>query len=63
MQKRKFGTIRARDCQQISVRIPPAVRRRIEATTGQSAAQWLTAIALTMQGGSTNGKATNRAKA
>ena len=54
MQKRKFGQIRARDCSPIAVRIPPQVRKRIEAVTGQSAAQWLTSIALTIGGSSTN---------
>lgn len=61
MQKRKYGDVRARDCQQISVRIPPAVRERIETVTGQSAAQVLTNIALTIGGSSKNEQAKAKA--
>lgn len=36
------------------IRLPDEVRERIEAATGKSAALWLTDLALTIHGGSTN---------
>lgn len=52
--KRKFGSLRARDCKGMIIRLPDEVRERIEAATGKSAALWLTDLAITIHGGLTN---------
>lgn len=54
MRMRKFGSIRAKDCKGLIIRLPDDVRERIEATTGKSAALALTSLAITIYGGSTD---------